>query len=233
MPLFDTVITQPIIDVENQYENDQQTKRALNITKCFRIFAAIFFIVVIVWTISLIVRQKYIVKKPIEKIEKLYNNNNMNMNTYVKYFAKNGENPMHCKGMYCWYWQIPSKVICNIQNNAKPWEANAAWLCEAMCPDDYELDTISITCSEDPIIADNPHLGCYLVYSMKYNYFVSYVDLESLFSFILLIILCLLFLFVIISSPKSACDFLLYMSLLNMCSSSSSSSSRHYSRTWG
>ncbi len=256
-------------DVESQLNEDTiqvefETKRVKRYTKCFRIVATILVISFMAWIISLIVRQKY--KYKVEKKEKIQNDPTrlilrtllydtkesiITVPTYIKYFAKNGENPMHCTGMYCWPWQTPSRVVCNIENRATPWDADVSWVCEAMCPDDYDLDTVRITCSQDPDIATNPHLGCNLVYSMSSNSYITEVDLEQLASFIVTIGLCFLILVILAMCASTyptpypyrytgynsgynfrssdTCDVLICAALLTTCCSNN----RHSSRTWG
>lgn len=259
-------------NIQREYEQEVEIRRARNITKCFRFFASIVIVGFIVWIVSLIVRNKYKTEKPKdlktpETPESLilrsllytnfdtltneisFGNFKLTGNAYIKYFSRSGENPMHCTGSYCWPWQTPNKVVCSIKNNAKPWDSDASWMCEAMCPDDYDLDTVRITCSQDPSIATNPHLGCNLVYSMQYNSFISEIDWENVGFFTAVLFLsfaCLLILMICASTSPSgsyssysssysrnsgpdACDILICLTLINVCSSSG----RHSSRTWG
>jgi hypothetical protein len=253
---------------QNNEENQDQTeiKRARGLTKCCRVVILLLILSLMGWIISLIVRQKYKINKPVEPSPEqlilksllyatdlkdssvVFGHFTLSGNTYIKYFAKRGENPMHCIGSYCWPWQTPDRVVCSIENNAKPWQNNAAWACEAMVPDGYNLDTVQITCSEDPSIALNPHLGCNLVYSMTDDSYISEIDWESLGIFISTLGLCFIVFFTVIvcsmcspgpryqysTYPRrntriDTCDVLICFALLEACCSRG----RHSSRTWG
>lgn len=235
-------------NIQEEYEQHVEIKRARNLAKCFRFFAIVFILGFMSWVISLIVRHKYIVEKP--NNHDRFNQSKISGSEYIKYFAKSGENPMHCRGMYCWPWQTPSRVVCSVENNARPWDSEAAWMCEAMCPNNYDLDTVSITCSQDQTIVTNPHLGCSLVYSMKYNSFISDTDWEELGFFITMLFLCVICLVFIgvcasasppphysssytRSSGPDTCDILIWAALLNTRSSKGHYSSGHSSRMWG
>lgn len=283
LPLEPSVMNRNDVESQNSDapEFDRaQIQRAKFYTRCFRIFATIIIIGLLTWLISILVRQKYKVKTPIDKPTNvperlilramLYSNDLSEFsrsvssltslsitgeaNTYIKYFAKNGENPMHCKGSYCWRWQTPNRVVCSVRNNAKPWNPNAAWMCEAQCPDDYDLDTVQITCSSDSSVATNPHLGCSLVYSMKYSGYTMNIDWEYLGQVIVMIVICTIcFIFLIIcvaaipqpsynsnysysrNSGPDACDLLICLALLNSCNNKGGGGGRggHYSSTWG
>lgn len=87
----------------------------------------------------------------------------------VKYFGKYEDNPMYCKGDYCWSWQTPNRIVCTIENYANAWDIHAIWSCEAYCPDGYDLDTVHITCVSNPSIEKNPHIGCKIYYTMIDN----------------------------------------------------------------
>ena len=249
--------------IEVEADQDQnQVRRAKNYTKCFRVFAILLILGLMGWVISLIIRQKY---KKIEKTSSnkklilkssesssessLESSSDQRISTYIKYFAKNGENPMHCTGSYCWSWQTPNKVVCTVKNNAKPWNNDVSWMCEADCPNYYDLDMIKITCSPDDNVATNPHLGCNLVYSMSYSSYVTEIDWETLGSFISMICLCMFLLILIAvcantqpgysslgssrNSGPDACDVYMCFIMLNSCNNRGYSHGGHRSTTWG
>lgn len=114
----------------------------------------------------------------------------------------------------------------------------------------YDLDTVRITCSPDPTIATNPHLGCSLVYSMRYSGYTLEIDWEYLGQCIAAIVMCLFLLIILVAAASAppprygssynynrnsgpdACDLLICLALLNSCNNKGSRGG-HYSSTWG
>lgn len=254
----------PLIDVEqqnddnnNNNDNNDNIKSARNIAKYFRFTVVVVIVGLIIWYSYHAYKmldpnqgQNRSTTRTHQHINETNNDANFKVsgNKYIKYFAKNGENPMHCVGAYCWSIQTPDKVVCSIENNAKPWNSNAAWMCEAMCPEYYDLDTVKITCSSDHAVATNPHLGCSLEYSMKYTGYIP--DWNKLKPYATLIFWCIVSLSILIcciavappseshsyrpqSSSRNngpdACDILICLVLLDACCNKKN----HSSRTWG
>jgi hypothetical protein len=247
-------------DVESE-EIQNTYKRAKQYTKCCRLIIALFVLSALGWIISLLVRHKYITKTLAEKdstqlmLRAMLRNPHLTLtgDNYIKYFSRQGgDNPMSCKGFWCWSWEIPKRIICTIKNNAKPWDFQAAWRCDAECPDGFDLDTVQITCSTDPTVATNPHLGCSLVYSMRrWDGFLENIDWESLGFMILFLLMCvgLLIILVICASTSppntnglNAIDVIACAACMNECGKikcpqggcpHGGGGGSHHSSTWG